>query len=121
VADGKEALAIEMPQAAAAVSFNSDKTRLATANADGKARVWDVATKAEAQSFLHTGAVTGVAFHPTTATALVSGGADKTVGIHTVSLARLISAGSAVNAVAYSPNQQRSAAPARRCGCRRSC
>jgi WD40 repeat protein len=104
-ADAKPVLTIELPAAAKGVSFNSDRTRLAVSGGDGRARVYDLATKKELQGFLHAGAVSGVAFHPTTANLLVSGGADKTVGIHTVTAARVIDVGQKLHGLATAPNQ----------------
>jgi WD40 repeat protein len=102
VADGKQVLSLEQPAAATAVSFSADRQRIATAGSDGRARVYDVATKKELQGFLHAGAVTGVAFHPSTPNLLVSGGADKNVSIHTVTAARIIDAGKLLHGVAVS-------------------
>jgi WD40 repeat protein len=103
-ATGKQVLSIEQPSPAVGVSFSPDRTRIATAGEDGRARVWDVATKKELQGFLHDAAVTGIAFHPSTPNLLVTGSADKTVGIHTVTAARIIAPGKALNGLAAAPN-----------------
>ncbi len=107
VADAKELHAIEMPAAARALAFSADRTRVATAGGDGKAYVWDLATRRLAQSYAHAGGATaGVAFHPFTPGQFISAGADKQVGIHMLSLARLVVAGAALEGLAVSPNLQ---------------
>jgi WD40 repeat protein len=106
LADGKDLHSIALPAAVRGLAFNSDRTRVATADADGRARVWDLATRKEAQGFLHTGAVVGVAFHPFQPAQMVSAGADRTVGIHTLSLARLIATDAALNGLAVPPGVQ---------------
>ncbi|MFO0844214.1 MAG: WD40 repeat domain-containing protein [Gemmataceae bacterium] len=103
-ADAKEVLSLEMPAPARGLSFNGDRTRIATANEDGRARVWDAALKLEAQAFLHGGAVTGVAFHPAAPTQLVSAGLDKAVSVHTLSSTRTVGLGSPLNGLAVAPN-----------------
>jgi WD40 repeat protein len=104
VNDGKEVLSIEQPEAGGSLSFSSDRTRIAVGGSDGRARVWDVATKKEAQAFLHAGAVAGVAFHPFTNTQLVTGGADKSVGVHTLTVARVVATGKVQNGLTASPS-----------------
>jgi WD40 repeat protein len=103
-ATGKPVLSLEQPTPAVGVSFSADRTRIATGGEDGRARVWDVATKKELQGFLHDGAVAGVAYHPTTPNMLITGSADKTVGIHTVTATRIIAPGKALNGLTMAPN-----------------
>jgi WD40 repeat protein len=105
-ADGKELHSIALPGAVRDLSFNADRTKVATTSADGHARVWDLAARKEAQSFLHDGAVVGVAFHPSTPGLLVSAGADKQVGIHTLSLSRLVALEAASAGLALPPSLQ---------------
>jgi WD40 repeat protein len=106
VNDGKEVLTLAHPAGVSALSFSGDRTRLATAGADGKARVWDLATRKELQGFLHGRAVHGVAFHPAVANQVVSAGADRRVDVHTITAARLVVAGTPVHGLAVSPNSQ---------------
>src|SRR5262249_53693828 len=105
-ADAKDLHSISLPSAVRGLSFNSDRTRIATADEGGQARVWDLATRKQAQAFLQEGAVVGAAFHPPPAAQLVSAGADKHVGIHTLSLSRLIATDSALNGLAVQPAVQ---------------
>ena len=105
-ADAKELSSIALPGAARGLSFGSDRARVATADEDGKARVWDLATRKQAQAFQHTGAVVGVAFHPFMPAQLISAGADKHVGIHTLSLSRLVVTDAVANGLAVPPSLQ---------------
>ena len=57
VADGKETATLRHPAEVASLWFSPDKTKIATAAADGFARVWDAATGKELESFPQTGAV----------------------------------------------------------------
>jgi WD40 repeat protein len=103
-ADAKEVLTLEMPAPARGLSLSGDQARIATANEDGRLRVWDAATKLEAQAFLHGGAVTGVAFHPAAATQLVSASLDKAVAVHTLSALRAVAGPTPLNGVAVAAN-----------------
>jgi WD40 repeat protein len=103
VADGKQVFSIDQPAAATSVSVSSDRTRIVTGGADGRARIVDVATKKELQGFLHAGAVAGVAFHPSTPNQVVTGSADKTVGIHTVTAQRIIATDKKLTGLAATP------------------
>jgi WD40 repeat protein len=93
--DGKEAFSLESPALVKDVAFNADRTRLATAGDDGKVRVWDVATRQEQVAFLHTGAASGVAFHPANPVQVISTGADGVVALDTIVFARAVSVGPA--------------------------
>ncbi len=74
-----------LPTGGMGVTFSPDGTRLATANNDGTATVWNVATGKELQTLRgHTGRVFSVAFSPD-GNRLVSGGEDTTVKIWNVS------------------------------------
>jgi WD40 repeat protein len=106
-ADGKETMTLEMPTSARSVSFNSDRTLLSTAGEDGRVRIWDVTLKREAQGFLHTGAVTGVAFHPSTATQVLSAGLDRRVDIHTLPAQRMVVLDRIGPGIAPTPNTGR--------------
>jgi WD40 repeat protein len=99
LADGKEVRKLEHPAEVAGLSFSADGTRLATAAADNEARVWELATGNELQAFLHAGAVRAVAFHPSNNALLVSGSADKTVALHTMTVTRVVSVGTPLRAV----------------------
>ncbi len=103
-ADGKELATLESPAEVKSLSFNGDKTRLASAGADGNVRVWDVVAKTELVFFPHAGgAVEAVAFHPNN-TNVIAGGADKTALIHTITLNRVIAVGSPVRGLGISGN-----------------
>jgi WD40 repeat protein len=92
------------PAAVTSVSFNSDRSRVVTGAADNLARVWDVASGKELESFAHTGPVSGVAFHPANTT-IVSGGGDKTATVHTLRFLRLVAASDGpVRGLALTPN-----------------
>ncbi|MFO0881039.1 MAG: WD40 repeat domain-containing protein [Gemmataceae bacterium] len=104
LADGKETLSLEMPCKAHSVSFNNDRTRLATAGEDGRVRIWDVQQKIEIQGFLHQGPATGVVFNPGNPAQVVSAGQDRQVGIHTVSSLRTVQVGGPVQGLAVAAN-----------------
>ncbi|HEY7326545.1 MAG TPA: hypothetical protein VH592_02825 [Gemmataceae bacterium] len=104
IADGKEVRKVEHPAEVAGVSFSADGTRLVTGAADNEVRVWDLATGQELQAFLHAGPVRAVAFHPGNNALLLSGSADKTVVLHTISVARVLSAGAPLRSVTVTAN-----------------
>ena len=95
VADGKEVTTLTHPAEVAALSFSGDKSKIATAAADGLSRIWDAATGQELQAYPHAGAVRAVVYHPS-ASVIVSGGADKTATVETLNFARSAAVGSAV-------------------------
>src|SRR5205823_1164547 len=85
------------------LSFSVDKTKIVTGAADNLARIWDVATGKELESFTHAGPVRSVIFHNNN-TAIVTGSAVKTVTVHTVSATRVIPAAAApIRALALIP------------------
>ncbi|MFO0930377.1 MAG: WD40 repeat domain-containing protein [Gemmataceae bacterium] len=104
LADGKETLSLDLPSPAAAVAVSADRQKLATAHADGRARVWDVATRREQEGVLHAGGVTGIAFHPNQPTGLVTAGADRAVIVGTLHNSRLVAVGAAVAGIAAASN-----------------
>ena len=104
IADGKELRKLEHPTEVAGLSFSADGTRLATGAADSEVRVWDLASGQELQAFLHAGPVTAVACHGGNNALVVSASADKTVALHTMTLARVLSAGASPRAVAVTSN-----------------
>jgi WD40 repeat protein len=104
VADGKEVRKLDHPAEVSSLSFSADGTRLATAATDNQTRVWELATGHELQAFPHAGAVRAVAFHPSNNALLVSGGADKTVMLHTMTVARVVPAGTPLRAVTVTAN-----------------
>ncbi len=74
-----------LPTRGMSVTFSPDGTRLATANNDGTATVWDVASGKESQTLRgHTGRVFTVAFSPD-GNRLATGGEDTTIKIWNVS------------------------------------
>jgi WD40 repeat protein len=103
-ADGKEVRKLEHPANVAGLSFSADGTRLATAAADNEVCVWELATGQELQAFLHAGPVRAVVFHPNNNALLISGSADKTVALHTMTLTRLLSTGAPLRTVAVTAN-----------------
>ncbi len=104
VADGKEVRKLEHPAEVAGLSFSADATRLATAAADNEVRVWELATGHELQAFLHAGPVRAVVCHGSNNALLVSGSADKTVALHTMTVTRVLSAGTPIRALTVTPN-----------------
>lgn len=89
---------------ALAVAWSPDGSKLASGSSDTTARVWDVATGQTIHLLPHGGAVTGVAWEPTSVARLASGCADKNVSIWDVdSSARTIYSGhlDAVTAVSW--------------------
>lgn len=99
VADGKDLRTLDGPADVKSLSYNADKTRLATAGADGMTRVFDLVTNKELVFFPHAGPVETVLFH-TTPTTLVAGGADKSATIHTIGVTKMLTVGSPVRALA---------------------
>jgi WD40 repeat protein len=66
------------------VAFSPDGTWLATASADGSARLWDAATGEEVRQFLgHTSAVYALAFSPD-GVYLLTGGNDQTARLWSI-------------------------------------
>jgi WD40 repeat protein len=104
VADGKEVLTLPLPSAVNGLSFAVDRSRLATAGADGRVRVWDTATKLELQGFPHEGAVRGVTFQPANNAQLISAGVDKNVVLNTVGVARVVNLGGAAKGLTVTPS-----------------
>jgi WD40 repeat protein len=102
VADGKPAGELEAPSALGSVSFNSDRTRLLTGGADGRARVWDLALKREAMAILHDGPALAVLAHPTAPTQAYTAGDDKQAWAHTAPLARIVLAGAPLTSLTVS-------------------
>ncbi len=104
IADGKEVRKLEHPAEVATLSFSADGTRLATGTADNQVRVWELATGLELQAFFHAGPVRAVAFHPQNNALVVSSSADKTVALHTMTVARVLSTGTPLRSMAVTPN-----------------
>src|SRR5262249_48286276 len=102
------------------VAFSSDDRYLASAGADGKVTVWDVATRTTVRSWVaHTnGFGFCVAFDPTDSARLVSAGADNPVKLWDWNSTNLVQSWpigfsfqwGMANAVAFSPNGQHIAA-----------
>jgi len=79
---------------ALAIAWSPDSGKLASGSSDKTARVWDVATGQSIHLLPHEGAVTGVAWEPTSVARLASGCTDKNVSIWDVdSSARTIYGG----------------------------
>jgi WD40 repeat protein len=99
-ADGKDIATLDGPADVKALNYNADKTRLATAGADGMVRVWDLAVNKELVFF--PGATPGpmetVLFTPNGVN-VIAGGADKTATVHTIGIARMLVVGSPVRAL----------------------
>lgn len=104
LADGKEVRKLEHPAEVASISFSADGTRLATGAADNAVHVWELATGQELQVFLHARPVRAVAFHPSNNALLISGSDDKTIALHTLTVARVLSTGTSLNAIAVTAN-----------------
>jgi transcriptional regulator with XRE-family HTH domain len=90
------------------VAFSWDGTTLATGNADGTVRLWDVATRRQIAALAGpTGGVNSVAFSRD-GTTLATGNADGTVRLWDVAtrrqIAALVGPTGAVNSVAFSPD-----------------
>jgi WD40 repeat protein len=103
-ADGKDIATLEGPADVKALNYNGDKSRLATAGADGQVRIWDLATNKELVFFPHTdGAVEAVLFHANN-TNVIAGGADKTATVHTIGVAKMLLAGSPVRCLYAAAN-----------------
>jgi WD40 repeat protein len=104
LADGKELATLVHPAEVLSLSFNFDKTRLATGGADKVTRVWDLATGQELQAFAQTDPVRAVAFHNGNA-AVVSAAGAKQATIDTLSAVRLVKAEAGTfRALALTPN-----------------
>jgi WD40 repeat protein len=104
VADGKELPSLTSPADVLSLSFNFDKTRLATGGADKITRVWDLASGQELQFFAQTDPVRVVAFHNTN-TAVLSAAGNKQVAIDTITGARVIKGeGGALQTLTLTPN-----------------
>ncbi|MGH7174154.1 MAG: hypothetical protein ACRELG_28125, partial [Gemmataceae bacterium] len=104
VADGKEVRKLEHPAEIADLSFSADGKRLTTGASDNEVRVWELATGHELQAFLHAGPVRAVASHPSNNALVFSGSADKTVALHTMTVTRVVSAGTPLRAVTVTNN-----------------
>ncbi len=88
--DGKE---LPMPLQSAEVTqlaFSADRTRLAVGLANNSVAIITVATGLTEQVIFHTGAIAGVAFHPSLPQVIVAS-ADKTISITPLVLAKQIS------------------------------
>jgi WD40 repeat protein len=100
---------LDHDNAVAAVAFSPDGTRVATASADGSARVFEAATGAELARLDHGNAVTAVAFSPD-GTRVATASDDRSARVFEAAtgaeLARL-DHGNAVAAVAFSPDGTR--------------
>jgi WD40 repeat protein len=90
-ADGKELKTLAHPARVTSLSFSVDKTKLVTGAADKVARIWDLATGKELQFFSQGDAVRAVVFRDNNT--VISGSADKSLTVSTVSITRAISAG----------------------------
>src|SRR5262249_14986374 len=101
------------PAEVISVAFSADRTRLVTGTTDNMARLWDLALVAqgkpavELQSFGHGAAVHAVAIHPGKPNIVLTGSADKTAAVHTMTIQRTIAASTMpVRAMAISPSGQ---------------
>jgi WD40 repeat protein len=104
LADGKELANLPHPADVLSLSFNFDKTRLATGCADKMTRVWDLASGQELQFFPQEGAVRAVAFHNGNV-AVLSAAGGKQVTIDSIAATRVVKAGDGpVQALAIAPN-----------------
>src|SRR5262249_42027091 len=74
VADGKQLFTLAHPAEVLSLSFNLDKTRIATGAADKLARVWDLATGKELQFFPQEDAVAAVVFDAKSTGIISAGG-----------------------------------------------
>ncbi len=92
LADGKEAGKVASPADVHCLAFNADKTRLLLGRSDNQAVLVEVATGAVLQAFTHTGAVKGVAHHPSLPQ-VITASADKTVLVQAVTATRAIALG----------------------------
>lgn len=107
LADGKEVDKLTQPADVLSVAFNADKTRLLVGRSDNLAVLVDVATGAVYQAFAHTGAVKGVAVHPS-APNVITASADKSVIVSPVTCARIVNLGKErPNGVVVSPGNER--------------
>ena len=93
-----------------ASGLSPDGKALFIGTAGTAVRVWDVATGKELEGFGHAGPVRSVVFHPNNTT-IVSGSADKTAVVNTLSVQRLIVASAAPVAVTPPHRPEVAAAP----------
>ena len=106
LADGKDAGKFTQPADVLSLSFSADKARLLIGRADNLAVLAEVATGTVVQSFVHNGAVRGVA-HPSTSV-VVTASADKSVVVSPVACTRVVSLGAGKPAgVVVPPDNQR--------------
>jgi WD40 repeat protein len=89
-ADGKDLQTIAHPAEVISVAFNADRTRLATGATDNLARVWDLAKNYEVQAFSHGAAVHAVALPITKPNIVITGSADKTAVVNTITNLRFL-------------------------------
>ena len=97
--------AVSLPDS---VAFSPDGTRIATASADGTAKVWDAATGQELFTLVgHTRGVTSVVFSPD-GTQIATGSADKTARVWEAATGKLLQTllghTEGVTSVAFSPD-----------------
>jgi WD40 repeat protein len=103
-ADGKELATLAGPAEVLSLSFNFDKTRLATGGADKITRVWDLASGQELQFFAQSDPVRGVAFHNANA-AVLSAAGSKQVAIDTITATRVLKGeGGSLQTLTLTPN-----------------
>ena len=86
-ADGKELASFTHPADVTGLSFNADRTRVATSSRQAVSRLGHRHRSGVDGIRQHQGPVQGVVFHPNN-TNVISASADKTVAIHTLGLLR---------------------------------
>lgn len=98
VADGKEVAAFTHLADVTSLVFSADKSKLLTGSTDNLARIWDLTTRQEIESFAQNpngnGTVRAVALHPNNNQAIIAG-SEKAAVIHSLSVMRVVPASSA--------------------------
>ncbi len=104
VTDTKAMWKLEHPAEVTGLSFSFNSFLLATAAADNKVHVWELASGQEVQAFLQGGPVRAVVCPVRDGTRVLSGGADKTVTLHTITINRIVPTGAAIRAMSVTPS-----------------
>jgi WD40 repeat protein len=101
--DGKHVTTLKHIAAVTSLSFSADQTRLVAGCSDGLAKVWDLTTGQELESFRSAGPAGTVAFSKSNA--IISGGPNKTVVLNTIAAIRTMPAATSGNrALAMTPS-----------------